>query len=162
MFKTFLGVDFGSLGQVALPGGTGDEGTNRDDDDFEIVLATPSTAVGLLIVHNKVETGETVTAFDQSGQIASAALPGGTGGTDGDGFIGFVVDAGDDPIILVRVDEGASSSPLDDDIGFDLVSIAVPLEVPALRWRGLTLLAVLLLISAALRARTVLSMDATR
>ena len=118
------------------PGGGGAIGTPEDDDDFRIAFSPPLQAVGILIIGNTTEAGETIRVLSGNDVIATDTLVG--GGNSGEGFWGVVLELGEGPITALEVDEGSN---LNDDIAFDNLAylLAPPIPLPAWSLVGLAL-----------------------
>ena len=129
LFGTFLAQEQGSGNIWVRPGGQGLAGDPQDNDDFRFDLTTPALAFGLPIIDNHTgdPDADEFVRFLAAGDvlIMSAPLPGGTGGSGGNGFVGLLLEPGDPLITSVEVFEGQA---LDDDIVIDNIMLrAVPL-----------------------------------
>jgi hypothetical protein len=118
LFGTLLVADPGATGDPALhPGGTAQGSGARGDDDLRIVFDPPMRAAGLEILDNVAIAGEEVRFLDgEGGLIASVVLPGGAAPLGADGFVGYVIQPGDAPIVAIEVEEDADDF---DDIAVD-------------------------------------------
>lgn len=100
-------------------GGIAGSSDPRDDDDFSITFVQPLRAFGILIMENRIESGETLSLLDEDGQtILSVPLPGSNSGLGGNGFRGFVLSDFEPSIKSIVVEEG---QVLNDDMWFDWV-----------------------------------------
>jgi hypothetical protein len=119
---TFSVFDSGAPQNVVISPGS----TNNSDDDVVILFDVPVRAAGVMVVDNLIQAAETVKFYDQyGGLLSSYAMPGGSTGSGGDGFVGYRVRAGERPIASIVLNESAVGS---DNIQIDDVIYEYPPE----------------------------------
>lgn len=115
---TLLVADPTFSGNPALhPGGTSTGAGARNDDDVRIVFDVPMRAAGIRILENVATAGEKIDFKDIRGQVIHSVVLPGSGSPPGtSGFVGYLIEQGEAPIVTIEIDESSSDA---DDIALD-------------------------------------------
>lgn len=116
-----LVFDSPQYGRVVSPGGDGSVTSPPTNDDFVLEFDTPKRAVGLMILNNSTQSGETISFLDEfDTPIEIQPMP-------GEAFVGYVSVPPTPPIKKIVVDEANNGT---DDIYIDRITFADQIMLP--------------------------------